>query len=108
MSPADTLLARSLAAVWHPCTQMKQHETLPLVPIEWSDADEAALQQSLADLLGERAQSLVIDVEPAGVRRLGLFELPQLDVRYRFGPGDEAARRALLVRLDRAMQKGGG
>lgn len=33
MSPADNLLARSLAAVWHPCTQMKQHETLPLVPI---------------------------------------------------------------------------
>ena len=27
------LLARSRAAVWHPCTQMKQHETLPLVPI---------------------------------------------------------------------------
>ena len=26
-------LARSRAAVWHPCTQMKQHETLPLVPI---------------------------------------------------------------------------
>ncbi len=28
-----TLLRRSLAAVWHPCTQMKQHERLPLVPI---------------------------------------------------------------------------
>jgi len=27
------LLTRSLAAVWHPCTQMKQHESLPLVPI---------------------------------------------------------------------------
>ena len=27
------VLSRSLAAVWHPCTQMKQHETLPLVPI---------------------------------------------------------------------------
>ena len=27
------LLTRSLAAVWHPCTQMKWHETLPLVPI---------------------------------------------------------------------------
>ena len=27
-------LARSRAAVWHPCTQMKHHETLPLVPIE--------------------------------------------------------------------------
>ena len=28
-----SLLTRSAAAVWHPCTQMKQHETLPLVPI---------------------------------------------------------------------------
>jgi adenosylmethionine---8-amino-7-oxononanoate aminotransferase len=27
------LLERSLRAVWHPCTQMKHHETLPLVPI---------------------------------------------------------------------------
>ncbi|HVR94834.1 MAG TPA: adenosylmethionine--8-amino-7-oxononanoate transaminase [Casimicrobiaceae bacterium] len=27
------LLARSRRAVWHPCTQMKQHETTPLVPI---------------------------------------------------------------------------
>jgi adenosylmethionine-8-amino-7-oxononanoate aminotransferase len=26
-------LARSRAAVWHPCTQMKEHERLPLVPI---------------------------------------------------------------------------
>ena len=33
MSNTD-LLARSLAAVWHPCTQMKQHaRDLPLVPI---------------------------------------------------------------------------
>ena len=28
------LLARSLHAVWHPCTQMKHHEHLPLVPIQ--------------------------------------------------------------------------
>ena len=27
------MMARSRAAVWHPCTQMKQHETLPLIPI---------------------------------------------------------------------------
>ncbi len=27
------LLSRSRAAVWHPCTQMKRHEILPLVPI---------------------------------------------------------------------------
>src|SRR3989338_7397826 len=36
MRNAD-LLARSLAAVWHPCTQMKQHETLPLIPIAHGD-----------------------------------------------------------------------
>ena len=36
MSPGaanSDLLARSACAVWHPCTQMKQHETLPLLPI---------------------------------------------------------------------------
>lgn len=33
MSDNDRLLQRSRAAVWHPCTQMKTHETLPLVPI---------------------------------------------------------------------------
>ena len=32
MKNAD-YLNRSQAAVWHPCTQMKQHERLPLVPI---------------------------------------------------------------------------
>jgi len=26
-------LARSRAAVWHPCTQMKRHETLPIIPV---------------------------------------------------------------------------
>ena len=31
------LLNRSLNAVWHPCTQMKQHETLPLIPISRGD-----------------------------------------------------------------------
>ncbi len=30
-------LERSRRAVWHPCTQMKQHETLPLVPIARGD-----------------------------------------------------------------------
>jgi adenosylmethionine-8-amino-7-oxononanoate aminotransferase len=29
----DEWLDRSRAAVWHPCTQMKRHETWPLVPI---------------------------------------------------------------------------
>src|SRR4051812_12030610 len=29
----EMLLKRSLGAVWHPCTQMKHHEHLPLVPV---------------------------------------------------------------------------
>ena len=36
MSKAErnaALLARSRAAIWHPCTQMKQLDLLPLVPI---------------------------------------------------------------------------
>lgn len=36
MSPAS-LLDRSLAAVWHPCTQMKQHERFPLLPLVRGD-----------------------------------------------------------------------
>jgi len=31
------LLQRTLAAVWHPCTQMKMHESLPLLPIVRGD-----------------------------------------------------------------------
>jgi len=27
-------MARDLAHIWHPCTQMKDHETLPLIPVE--------------------------------------------------------------------------
>ncbi len=30
---SPTLQSRSLKAIWHPCTQMKQHETQPLLPI---------------------------------------------------------------------------
>ncbi len=31
------LLSRSLQSVWHPCTQMKQHEEYPLIPITRAD-----------------------------------------------------------------------
>jgi Adenosylmethionine-8-amino-7-oxononanoate aminotransferase len=33
MRNAD-LVARDLKSVWHPCTQMKDHESLPLIPIK--------------------------------------------------------------------------
>jgi len=37
MSANAEWLERSRRAVWHPCTQMKAHETLPLVPIARGD-----------------------------------------------------------------------
>lgn len=33
----QSLLCRSLKSVWHPCTQMKQHESYPLIPIHRGD-----------------------------------------------------------------------
>ncbi len=33
----QNLLSRSLQSVWHPCTQMKQHENFPLIPIKKGD-----------------------------------------------------------------------
>jgi adenosylmethionine-8-amino-7-oxononanoate aminotransferase len=32
-SRGDNLAARDLDVVWHPCTQMKDHESLPMIPI---------------------------------------------------------------------------
>ncbi len=29
----ETMMRRDLAHIWHPCTQMKDHETLPVIPI---------------------------------------------------------------------------
>ncbi|RXZ44599.1 adenosylmethionine--8-amino-7-oxononanoate transaminase [Crenobacter cavernae] len=37
MSDSSDWLERSRRAVWHPCTQMKRHERLPLVPIARGD-----------------------------------------------------------------------
>lgn len=51
---------------------------------------------------------LEVEVRPIGVRRLGLFELPQLAVTYRFEGGNAQARLRMLTALDRAMQRGGG
>ena len=36
MNNAD-FVARDLTVLWHPCTQMKDHEWLPLVPIRRGD-----------------------------------------------------------------------
>ncbi|MBA3695371.1 MAG: adenosylmethionine--8-amino-7-oxononanoate transaminase [Methylotenera sp.] len=48
--PQPSLLERSLKSVWHPCTQMKQHESFPLIAIKrgegvwlWDDNDKRHL-----------------------------------------------------------------
>src|SRR4051795_9589400 len=33
MSANDAFMRRDLSVLWHPCTQMKDHEFLPVVPI---------------------------------------------------------------------------
>ena len=33
MSANSSWMQRDLAVLWHPCTQMKDHESLPLIPI---------------------------------------------------------------------------
>jgi len=52
--------------------------------------------------------SLRVNAQPVAPRRIGLFVLPVLKVSYQFSGGDDAARKALLEHLDRAMQRGGG
>ncbi len=37
MSLNDQWMQRDLAVLWHPCTQMKDHETLPVIPIKRGD-----------------------------------------------------------------------
>ncbi len=33
MTDSSDLARRDLAVVWHPCTQMQDHESLPMIPI---------------------------------------------------------------------------
>ena len=51
---------------------------------------------------------LEVTAQPLAPRRLGQFALPVLDVQFRFVSGDNAGRAALIARIDRAMQRGGG
>ena len=37
MSQNTQWMQRDLAVLWHPCTQMKDHERLPLIPIRRGD-----------------------------------------------------------------------
>lgn len=52
--------------------------------------------------------AMQIDLEPQADRRIAALALPCLAVRIRFTAGSPAACAAMLDRMDRAMQRGGG
>lgn len=72
----------------------------------WPAATGSASAGVLQVRAGDAALAIELTALPA--RRIGLIELPQLRVCYRFACGGEPARRRLLAALDRAMQRGGG
>ncbi|MDR3213659.1 MAG: adenosylmethionine--8-amino-7-oxononanoate transaminase [Azoarcus sp.] len=81
-----TLLQRSLAAVWHPCTQMKHHETLPPVPIVGGEGPW---------LITENGQRLLDGISSWWVNLFG-----------HCNPRINAALRDQLDRLEHAMLAG--
>ncbi len=54
------------------------------------------------------AAAMEIRLVPGPERVIALLRLPTLTVRIRFTAGDAGARRAMLRRMDLAMQRGGG
>jgi len=66
---ASDLAARDLAVVWHPCTQMHDHESLPMLPIAhaegaWLHADDGrrwldAVSSWWTNVLGHRHPRIV-------------------------------------------------
>ncbi len=67
--PPASLATRDLAVVWHPCTQMHDHETLPMLPIAraegaWLHADDGrrwldAVSSWWTNVLGHRHPRIV-------------------------------------------------
>lgn len=56
---------------------------------------------------GEGA-AMEIVLAPLPPRVIALLRLPRLEVRIRFTAGTPDQRAAMLARMDRAMQRGGG
>lgn len=49
-----------------------------------------------------------IRIAPLPPRVIALLRLPRLEVRIRFTAGTPEQQQAMLTRMDRAMQRGGG
>lgn len=82
----SSLLERSRAAVWHPCTQMKHHEQLPLIPVA-------------------RAQGLWL-YDPDGRRYLDAISSWWVNLFGHCNPRINAALREQLETLEHVMLAG--
>lgn len=52
--------------------------------------------------------AMEIELVPLPDRRIALLRLPTMRVHIRFTVGSPEQQRAMLARMDRAMQRGGG
>lgn len=67
------------------------------------------LREEAGEIRLENARvRLCVRMNAGPSRRLGLFTIPVLHVSYDFESGSDEDCRALLARLDLAMQRGGG
>jgi len=92
-------VTRDLAHVWHPCTQMKDHETLPLIPLRagsgvWLE-DYAgkryldAISSWWVNLFGHANATINAAVREQ-LERLGQFQFDRLE--FQLGQVGESAR----------------
>ncbi len=71
------------------------------------NAVETGRHRWLVSLVGS-AFELEIDASEAPPRKIGLFALPVLDVRFRFDQSEPAERERFFTRFHQYFHKGGG
>lgn len=59
-------------------------------------------------LVAHAGAAMEIALAPLPPRIIALLRLPRLEVRIRFTAGTAVQQQAMLARMDRAMQRGGG
>lgn len=94
---SEEILEREMAA-----TEQEFRRVLALAFPQWVSESSGKL------LVSRDGAAMEIALAPMPPRVIALLRLPRLDVRIRFVAGSAAQRMALLARMDRAMQRGGG
>jgi len=59
-------------------------------------------------LVAHAGAAMEISLAPLPPRVIALLRLPRIEVRIRFTAGTTEQQQAMLTRMDRAMQRGGG